>query len=86
MKQSIAAVPGDFLQSRASGSVTDTWVAFERFSPRKFTSALRVWRAVSGIGRVSVCGGWSVLAEVSSAGGGGPPGSSSSSVALPSSG
>jgi hypothetical protein len=84
MRQSIAAAPGDVVQSRASGSVTDAWVAFGRFPPRKFTSALRVWRGVSGIGRVPVCGDWPVLAEVASAGGGGPPGPSSSGVMLPS--
>jgi len=61
--------------------VTEAWVAFERFVPRKFTSALRFWRGVSGIGWVSVCwGGWSVSAAVSwVGGGGGPPGSSSRS-------
>ena len=44
MKHSIAPVPGDFLQRRASGSVVEAWVALDRFLPRKSTSALRFWR------------------------------------------
>ena len=48
MKHSMAPAPGDFLNNRASASVIDAWVAFERRSPRKSTSALRRRR----VGRV----------------------------------
>jgi len=44
MKQSLAPVPGDFLYSRASGSVVEAWMAFERFSPLTSTLVLRVRR------------------------------------------
>jgi hypothetical protein len=49
MKHRMAPVPGDFLNSRASGSVVEAWVAFDRRSPRKSASALRLRR----VGRVS---------------------------------
>jgi len=51
MKQGLAPVPGDFLQSRASGSVTEAWVAFDRFWPDASTTALRA------LGLVLVVGG-----------------------------
>ena len=34
MKHSTAPVPVGFLNSRASGSVAEAWVAFGRFPPR----------------------------------------------------
>ena len=63
MKHNIAAAPGAFFSRRASGSVTEAWVAFERFSPRKFASASRDWRGVSVIGWVSVCCDWKLVME-----------------------
>ena len=54
MKHRMAPAPGDFLNSRASGSVFEAWVALERRSPRKSTWALRLRRVGRVIGSGSV--------------------------------
>src|ERR1051326_3046559 len=51
MNASFDSKPRPFLARRASGSVVRWWVAFERFSPRKFTVGLpgsSGWRLVGG--------------------------------------
>ena len=75
MKHSMAPVPGDFLNSRASGSVVEAWVAFDRRSPRKSTSALRLRRVgrVIGLGSAVDWSGEDVGGALVS---GGSPGSS----------
>ena len=52
----IAVATGDVVQRRASGSVTEMRVASLRVAPSRVPSELRVWRGVSGIGRISVVG------------------------------
>lgn len=80
MKHSMAPAPGDFLNSRASGSVIEAWVAFDRRSPRKSTSALRLRR----VGRVIESSSAVVWSEADVGGtqeSGGSPGPSSPSDA-----
>jgi hypothetical protein len=48
MKHDMAWAPGDLLNGRAWGAVVEAWVASERRSPRKSTSASRLRR----VGRV----------------------------------
>lgn len=65
------------MQSRAFRSLVEAWVALERFSPRKLTSALRFWRVGRSIGSVSSWV-WSDGSSGRVSGGGGSPGPSSS--------
>ena len=56
MKQDMGPVPGDFLQSLASGSLVEPWEAwetFDRLSPPEVDVALQLWRWGRGIGEGS---------------------------------
>ena len=59
MKDSFAGAAMLLRNSRASGSVVDSCVAFERFWPWKFASGLRPWSARRLVLSGGSWGGWS---------------------------
>lgn len=78
MKHDMAWAPGDLLNGRAWGAVVEAWVASERRSPRKSTSASRLRRVGRVIGSGSAVD-WSEEDVTGTPASGGSPGSPSPS-------